>query len=54
MVTLLLDSTRLEIVLSGAELPEEKRAAVTRIQQELSALSQKFSENLLDASSQRG
>ena len=38
-----------DFVLSGAELPEEKRAAVTRIQQELSALSQKFSENLLDA-----
>lgn len=35
--------------LSGAELPAEKRARVKEIGERLSALSQKFSENLLDA-----
>lgn len=35
--------------LSGASLPEDKRARVRTVSQELSQLSQKFSENLLDA-----
>ncbi|MCI5850536.1 MAG: M3 family metallopeptidase [Sutterellaceae bacterium] len=35
--------------LSGAELPEEKRLEVKKLSERLSALSQKFSENLLDA-----
>jgi oligopeptidase A len=35
--------------LGGAELPEEKKARFMAIQEELSALSSKFSDNLLDA-----
>ena len=35
--------------LSGAELPEEKKPRFQEIQEELAALSAKFSENLLDA-----
>jgi hypothetical protein len=35
--------------LSGAELPEEKKPRFKEIQEELSALGAKFSENLLDA-----
>ncbi len=38
-----------DFVLSGAALPEEKRARVKAIGERLSLLSQKFSENLLDA-----
>ncbi|MFT3754797.1 MAG: M3 family metallopeptidase [Pseudoxanthomonas sp.] len=35
--------------LGGAELPEDKKARFAQVQEELAALSSKFSENLLDA-----
>lgn len=58
----MLDSTRRRILdndlrdfrLSGAELPESVKPRFQEIQEELSALSAKFSENLLDATNAHG
>ena len=44
-----IDHTLRDFRLSGAELPEEKKAALKAIAQETAELSQHFSQNLLDA-----
>lgn len=44
-----LDNTLLEFELSGVNLPPDKKARFKQINQELSQLGSKFSENLLDA-----
>jgi oligopeptidase A len=44
-----LDETIADFIQQGADLPEEKRARFEAIQSELAQLTQKFSENVLDA-----
>ncbi len=45
----IIDNDLRDFRLAGAELPEEKKPRFQQIQEELSALAAKFSENLLDA-----